>query len=350
MDDLLRDTLRARAADSTAACVDAETAAAFVDGTLSAGARASAEAHIADCARCQAVVAALVRSTPPLNDRAWWRRPAMAWLVPAAAAAAAVAIWINVPDSAAPPPAQTVRSESARLDSSPIQPQVQPQIPAATSRLEAAEAVGVREAAEPSAKARPVPSPSDATLDKREVRQVETTAPGAPAAPQAAASPAAVALPDAARADAAKSVAPNVETVTVSGASPPGVDTMSVATFRTALTSIIVSSNRVSQWRVGTSGEVQHSADGGKSWRTQATGVKATAVAGSSPSPTVCWLVGPGGLVLLTTDEGRSWRRLPFPADTDLASVRATDDRIATIISVDGRTFITSDAGSTWRQ
>jgi hypothetical protein len=328
MDDLLRDTLRAGAADSTAVCVDAETAAAFVDGTLSTRERASAEAHIADCARCQAVVAALVRSTPPLNDREWWRRPAMVWLVPATAAAAAVAIWINVPDSAAPPPAQTVRSEGARLDSSPIQPQVQPQIPAATSRLEAAEAVGVREAAERLAKPRSL---------------------GAPAAPQAAAPPAPVALPDAARADAATSVPPNVETVTVSGATPAVVDTMSVATFRTAL-SPIVSSNRVSQWRVGTSGEVQHSADGGKSWRTQATGVKATAVAGSSPSPTICWLVGPGGLVLLTTDEGRSWRRLPFPADTDLASVRATDDRTATIVSVEGRSFTTSDAGRSWRQ
>ena len=65
MDDLFRDTLRARAADPTAACLDPETAAAFVDGAMSRRERAGAEAHVADCPRCQAVLAALVRSTPP---------------------------------------------------------------------------------------------------------------------------------------------------------------------------------------------------------------------------------------------------------------------------------------------
>ena len=40
MDDLLRDTLRARAADPTAACLDPETAAAFVDASMSRRERA----------------------------------------------------------------------------------------------------------------------------------------------------------------------------------------------------------------------------------------------------------------------------------------------------------------------
>ena len=331
MDDLLRSTLRKHAAAPTAACVDIETAAALVDGTLSARARSSAEAHIADCARCQAMLAALVRSTPPPDTRAWWRRPAIAWLVPAAVAAGAVAIWINLPGSGSAPPVQQMSREVERLESSPIQPLVQPQIPAATSRLEAADAV-VREAAEPSAKARSVPSPSDAAVAKREVRQVESN----------------VAPPDTARAELATSAAPNADTVTVSGAAPV-VDTMSVATFRTALSSVIVSSNRLSQWRLGSSGEVEHSADAGKTWQSQTIGVKARPVAGSSPSPSVCWLVGRDGLVLLTTDEGRSWRRVPFPAGTDLVSVRATDDRTATIVSLDGRTFATSNAGLTWQ-
>ncbi len=61
MDDLLRDTLRARAADPTAACLDPDTAAAFVDGAMSRRERADTEAHVADCPRCQAVLAALVR-------------------------------------------------------------------------------------------------------------------------------------------------------------------------------------------------------------------------------------------------------------------------------------------------
>ena len=100
LDDLLRETLRARAADQAAACLDAERAAAFVDGTMSARARDEAEVHLADCPRCQALLGALVRTTPPPLERAWWRRPAMAWLAPLTAAATALAIWINVPDNA----------------------------------------------------------------------------------------------------------------------------------------------------------------------------------------------------------------------------------------------------------
>jgi hypothetical protein len=350
MDDLLRDTLRGRAADSTAGCVDVETAAAFVDGTLPARARSSAETHIADCPRCLAVLAALVRSTPPPTPRTWWRRPALAWFVPAAVAAGAVAIWINVPDSRSAPPVHTMSGEAAPLESSRIPavvgPPLQPQIPSATtSRREAAEAVRVRETAEPSAKVRSVPSRSDAASENKDLRQVDASFSAAPARPAAAAP---VVRPDAAGADAATSAAQSVETVTVSGAAPI-VDTMSVATFRTSLLPIIVSPNRVSQWRVGITGEVEHSADGGKTWQSQEIGAKATPAAGSSPSPSVCWLVGRGGLVLITTDGGQSWRRLPFPAAVDLASVRATDDQTATIVSVDGRTFTTSDGGSNWK-
>src|SRR5215203_5410871 len=36
----------------TGACLDAETAAAWVDGGLSAAATAQAEMHVAECARC----------------------------------------------------------------------------------------------------------------------------------------------------------------------------------------------------------------------------------------------------------------------------------------------------------
>ena len=363
MDDLLRETLRSRAADPSAACVDAETAAAFVDGTLSARARSSAEAHIADCARCQAVLAAIVRSTPPPIDRAWWRRPAVAWLIPAAAAAAALAIWIRLPDSAGGPSVQMARSEPAPLDSSPIEPaaigaavpQAQPQIPSALERLTAADKVIVREGAEASARARVTGSSSEAAAGGN-ARKVLALSPAAPAPPPPAAAaspaapaPAAAAPPsDGARADAANAAAPTVETVTVSGAAPV-VENVPVATFRTGLVPIIVSSNRASQWRVGNTGQVQHSTDGGRTWRSQSLGVKETPVAGSSPSPSVCWLVGRGGLVLITTDSGRSWRRLPFSVVVDLASVRAADDKTATIVAADGRTFTTSDGGSSWK-
>jgi hypothetical protein len=374
MDDLLRATLRSRAADPTAACVDAETVAAFIDGTLSARARAGAEAHIADCARCQAVLAALVKSTPPPRDRVWWRRPAIAWLIPAAATAAAVAVWINVPDSASGRRAPIVRDDAAvplasapirPVDAGPPTPEAQPQTPSATDRAEADKMARARESARAAAKILSTRSLSD-TLAGGETRQAKAIAPAPTSAPPSPVGAAAAVAPsgaaasaDAARADAANSTASHAEAVTVSGAAPivdtftvagtaPVTERVRVATFATASPPII-SSNRVSQWRVGTTGEVQHTADGGKTWQSQATGVNATPVAGSSPSPSVCWLVGRGGLVLITTDGGQSWRRLPFTLAIDLASVSATDDQTATIVSVDGRTFTTSDAGRSWK-
>ena len=107
MDDLLRETLRAREA-GPAACLDADGAAAFVEGAMSARERVTAEEHLADCPRCQAFVAAIVRTTPAPARRIWWRRPAVAWLAPLTVAATALAIWINMRDNGA------VRPEAAR--------------------------------------------------------------------------------------------------------------------------------------------------------------------------------------------------------------------------------------------
>jgi len=328
MDDLLRDTLRARAADSTAACVDVETAAAFVDGALSARARASAEAHIADCPRCQAVLAALVKSTPPPIERAWWRRPALAWLVPATVAVAGVVIWLNVPENATLPAVQTARDLALPIESVPVQQQ--PSAPTASK----------------------VPSPVDSLRDERAVgpetyraRQAATTAKAeSPSARPDASNRGLEAREDRARsmAEAAPPPAP---------AAPPRAAALAESVrMLTPASATIVSSDRASQWRIAAGGEVQHSTDGGASWQTQAIGAGLAPSAGSSPAASVCWLVGRAGLVLLTTDSGQSWRRLAVPAAIDLASVRAADDRSATIIAVDGRTFVTSDGGSSWRQ
>ena len=48
---------------ATDACLDAETLAAWVDGGLSGATLEVAEGHVADCARCQAMVATLARIT-----------------------------------------------------------------------------------------------------------------------------------------------------------------------------------------------------------------------------------------------------------------------------------------------
>src|SRR5260221_3121526 len=92
-DRLLRGALHDKAsATPSPLCVDAEALAAWADGTMSGATRAAFETHAADCTRCQALMAAMVRSEPPPIEQAWWRRSPVAWLMPLAAATAATAI------------------------------------------------------------------------------------------------------------------------------------------------------------------------------------------------------------------------------------------------------------------
>src|SRR3954464_10030485 len=91
---LLREALREDAATaSSAACLDADTLAAWSDGALSAVDRAAAESHAAGCARCQAMLAAMAITAPPAPARNWWRAGTYKWLAPLAAAAAAAVLW-----------------------------------------------------------------------------------------------------------------------------------------------------------------------------------------------------------------------------------------------------------------
>lgn len=83
---------------ATAACVDSEALAAWVDGGLDATTRLATEAHVADCPRCQAIVATLIQSAPPeLVAVPWWRTALVRWLAPMALATAATTAWFLLP-------------------------------------------------------------------------------------------------------------------------------------------------------------------------------------------------------------------------------------------------------------
>ena len=114
-------------------CLDAETLAALSEDGLTRAERDRAETHIADCHRCQALAAGLVRATagaaPALDQEAlpWWRRGGVInWLVPAAAGAAAVALWIAVPGQRVPIPEQSpAQSVDALKAEAPAAPPVE---------------------------------------------------------------------------------------------------------------------------------------------------------------------------------------------------------------------------------
>ena len=103
-------------------------------------------------------------------------------------------------------------------------------------------------------------------------------------------------------------------------------------------------------WRVGRTGLIEFSKDGGSSWSRQTSGVLADLLTGSAPSDQVCWVVGRVGAILLTTDAGAHWKNVPSPLAEDLGGVRATDALHATIWNAPGtKSFETRDGGLIWK-
>src|SRR5687767_10929619 len=80
-------------------CPDAEILAAWSDGALEGPELTTMREHVAGCLSCQATLAVLARTSPPeITPRSWWDRvPSVRWLVPVAATATAIAIWVAVP-------------------------------------------------------------------------------------------------------------------------------------------------------------------------------------------------------------------------------------------------------------
>jgi hypothetical protein len=326
-------------------CLDAETVAAWMDGGLDAAGVAAAEAHASTCERCQALLATVAKTLPadvghaPAGARLWkW------WLAPLAATAAAVTIWMVVPQTpmqrTAQPPAAPA-SASAREQSGelrrdkPAEPGAQAAAPAAPappatfsdSRRNVPAPAAKEEKATLAAGADTAKSGEQAVGRRKDQRE-ENFARGAEAR-QAAEKPAA----EAAAALPTREASPSV------GA---------VAQFRKQVAAAdIVSPDPLSRWRASTPGTVERSEDGGRIWIPVRLAANEEVLAGTAPGRLVCWLVGRNGLVLLATD-GTNFTRLPFPESVDLVAVSSPQPRIATVSTADGRTFRTDDAGRTW--
>ena len=101
-------------------CLDADTLAAWSEGLLEGAERSSAESHASTCARCQAMLAVMARTTPvPASGTA---SPIRKWLMllgPAMAAAAAVALWFAVDPSQRSAPSVLGELSKERAESAP---------------------------------------------------------------------------------------------------------------------------------------------------------------------------------------------------------------------------------------
>jgi hypothetical protein len=349
--------------------LDAETVAAWMDGGLDSASLAAAEAHASNCERCQQLLATVSTTMPATGSATqtgslkaasisanWWRW----WMAPIAAAAAAVTLWMVVPQE--------------RLRQVATAPSLQMTVPAAPT----AESVRARdEAAPPVAQTTP---PSDPQPGRQrpaeggqfaEVKRKADTAPrAAQEKPQVAQGKlgAAANVADAvgakdrrdnkaeerlARVEAEPPRAPAAQMAAAPAAAAPAESGTTIGNAITQLRKqgaplVIVSPDPRYRWRA-TSDGIDFSVDGGRTWLPVRLPQGEVVTGGASPAPLACWLVGRRGLVLLATD-GTNFTRLPFPEPVDLASVSSPTVLIAIVTTADGRTFRTENNGRSWRQ
>ena len=385
----LRRALAASGGGTPGPHVDAELAAAWMDRRLDPAAAHSVEAHLAGCHDCQALFATLARIAPgeaTANEGlAWWRRLRAGWLVPATvAAAAALVIWVAVPQQRA---ASTAPESLATQDERQApQPPATPQEPApATPEAKTAAPPALALETDTAADRRfaePVPDPQRKTAALE--RAAPTPAAAAPAAPPASELERRDRLADAAAPPPAGSLketivvegqtpavdAQSTRKAMVAGAAPqppqapaPAAERQEAASaaqgqllrqnaqlaagLRAPAGLTIIAIDGAARWRrAGPRIEFAPRADAGFTAVTLPAPADAIA-AGSSPGGTVCWLAGRDGLVLVTTD-GVRFARVSAPASTSFVGVMATDARTATVTAADGRRFRTTDGGATW--
>ena len=306
-------------------CLDAETLAAWADGTLSADAAARVDAHAAGCSRCVALMTAVTQSTPAegASDGWWGRLGGARWLVPLAAAATVVAIWVAVPRNDRPRVTDLAQVEAP---AAPVPPS-----PDATLQDETA----AREADDPSRAADAVRADSPAEAEDQRAADAELRRERAFEINEEEPAQGTRASGDRAAVGLTSASAPSALARQAQAGQIPAIE--------------IRSTDPMVRWRIGAAGLIERSGDAGSSWEPQASGVPTDLTAGACPSPVVCWIVGREGTAILTVD-GRTWRPLTFPEPVDLVSVQAVDARAATVTAADGRLFSTADGGLTWQR
>ena len=386
-DRLLKSAQPDRSAGPAGACLDADTVAAWAENSLTSAERAAAEHHAADCARCQALLAAMARTGPVESpQRSRWVPALVRWGLPLTAAAA-VALWVAV-DRGIVEPGSSERAQepSATAALPPASPRVQaPQAETrGTTEPRAAESSREREAGTarnaqvgaPDLMARKeVPTPAREPLDDRRAPAPPTA--GAPLRDAAAESASPVAAPAAAPVDAqlpsvpplpperpqevAKQLPPSsqspaqeiprgalAETVTTTTAERASAGARGIVARRQAPVAWIdvTSPDPLIRWRFSPQGQVERSIDGGVTWTRESFGRAPALSTGVAPSPSVCWLAGRDGVVLRFTS-ATGWQRVPLPVPADIVTIEATDAMHATVTFPGGRAT-TDNGGKTW--
>lgn len=406
---MLKHMLRTSSSVAVSACPDAETLAAWNERTLPAVEMAAFERHAADCARCRAMLAAFVRADPSapaaetgatgLDAVPFWRRWRLNWLVPLAATATALAVYVATPS---PSDDRRVTEELLADRTSGVTRSNEVAVPLEKEREsverdadtagKAAPAALAEEAARnvetrADARDRRVQAEADTAPDQKAqaVQKAETavsaarTAPAAPRdpSPSFAPEPAAPAMPMPAAPRAASAPPPSVGAAAAEAVSPSApqdgaaslVDARSanrapdalrrersaqsneqaVSGGRRDAARSLPLSGSPNGLRFRVSGERLERGASGDTWSTVTLpgGVSGSDITSGTVAGRTIWMVGRGGLVLRSPEDG-AFVRVPSPSSADLRAVTAEDERTATVVASDGRRYSTTDGGARW--
>jgi photosystem II stability/assembly factor-like uncharacterized protein len=103
-------------------------------------------------------------------------------------------------------------------------------------------------------------------------------------------------------------------------------------------------------WAVGNFGAIQHTTDGGKTWREVDSGTRMPLFGIDFGDPQHAWAVGKSALVLRSQDGGKTWKTqaTPLSIEKHLFKVRAIDANTAWAVGDWGTIIATKDGGVTW--
>ena len=308
--------------------VEPEALAAWSEGALASNEARQVEAHLADCAMCQEMLAVFARTEPPhavssgvgsvrsrfrsvvsgfltaaasakVVSRTNWR-----WAVPLAAAATVAAIWVAIPEeertaqlnptAAAPavsepasPPVESVSADAAAANSAKQQA-ARPDAPAGS----------LSDRVEPEARAEKAEQEkadqfaSSRALDAKE-RDQDLKAEAAPLAPPTAAAQAA------ARAPAAPQTAQEQNRSRAEGEA--------TSLLRQASPLEVVSPDPQVRWRIVPTGRLERSTNAGKTWEAVTLPQPVNVTAVRAPSATTAIVTAADGRQLRTDDQGKTW-------------------------------------------
>jgi len=102
-------------------------------------------------------------------------------------------------------------------------------------------------------------------------------------------------------------------------------------------------------WACGRFGVVLHTADAGRTWVRQETGIDYTLSSISFPDEHNGWAVGSEGTILHTADGGRTWVKQACPVQYYLMGVHFATPKEGWVVTERTTILHTTDAGKTWQ-